>query len=139
MVGHTKQCCTDATLPYEGSAWAVWQAKDGGVRGEGHRTIIAEKLFKVFKPDMSRYDAQVKAQESARKEMKRELTEQLTEQLSESIMTQARANMEVELRGQICEQTSDAISMHVQETQEGLEKVRCDSLRLIASEGIGLT
>ena len=105
--------------------------------------IIAEKLFKVFKPDMSRYDAQVKAQESARKEMKRELTdqltEQLTEQLSESIMTQARANMEVELRGQICEQTSDAISMHVQETQEGLEKVRCDSLRLIASEGIGLT
>ena len=43
--------------------------------------IIAEKLFKVFKPDMSRYDAQVKAQESARKEMKRELTEQLTEQL----------------------------------------------------------
>ena len=101
--------------------------------------IIAEKLFKVFKPDMSRYDAQ----ESARKEMKRELTdqltEQLTEQLSESIMTQARANMEVELRGQICEQTSDAISMHVQETQEGLEKVRCDSLRLIASEGIGLT
>ena len=105
--------------------------------------IIAEKLFKVFKPDMSRYDAQVKAQESARKEMKRELTEQLMEQLtaqlSESIMTQARANMEVELRGQICEQTSDAISMHVQETQEGLEKVRCDSLRLIASEGIGLT
>ena len=97
--------------------------------------IIAEKLFKVFKPDMSRYDAQVKAQESARKEMKRELTEQL----SESIMTQARANMEVELRGQICEQTSDPISMHVQETQEGLEKVRCDSLRLIASEGIGLT
>ena len=35
--------------------------------------IIAEKLFKVFKPDMSRCDAQ--AQESARKEMKRELTE----------------------------------------------------------------
>ena len=70
---------------------------------------------------------------------KRELTEQLTEQLSESIMTQARASMEVELRGQICEQTSDVISMHVQETQEGLEKVRCDSLRLIASEGIGLT
>ena len=46
--------------------------------------IIAEKLFKVFKPDMSRYDAQVKAQESARKEMKRELTEQLTEQLTDS-------------------------------------------------------
>ena len=94
--------------------------------------IIAEKLFKVFKPDMSRYDAQVKAQESARKEMKRELTEQLTEQLSESIMTQARANMEVDCVAKFASRRVMRYRCMCKKRRKGWRRyvaTHCDSLR----------